>query len=265
MIDFSKALDQVNHSILYGKLAGLGLPDHVISWIHSFLTDHTQVVSYNGKVSLPVYINTGIVQGFGIGPRLYAVMESDLRTLSPMNIVVKYADDTNILVPSDSDTDLLEEFDHINLWADDNKMLINLLKTKKIVFRRPNPRLHISHLPITEVQQVSSAKLLGLTLCDTLSFTTHVENMLKICSQLVYLLKLLLGQGLTRHYLHVVFDALVLCKLRYAICAWSGFLSAVLEGQINAFLKCSFKYVFVLRYTQYRLLLKKQISFYLGK
>jgi len=50
---------------------------------------------------------------------LYAVMKSDLRMLSPMNIIVKYADDTNIFLPSDSDTDLLEEFDHIKLW--DNK------------------------------------------------------------------------------------------------------------------------------------------------
>jgi len=107
-------------------------------------------------------------------------MECDLRMISPMNIVVKYADDMNMIVPSDSDTDLLEEFDHVKLWADDNKMLINLLKTKEIVFRRPNSRLHISSLPITEVQQVSSVKLLGVTLCDTLSFTTHVENMLKI-------------------------------------------------------------------------------------
>jgi len=72
---------------------------------------------------------------------LYAVMESDVRTLSLMNIVVKYADDMNILAPSDSDTVLHEEFDHVKLWADNNKRLINLLKTKEIVFRRPNPRL----------------------------------------------------------------------------------------------------------------------------
>jgi len=44
--------------------------------------------------------------------------------------------------------------------------------------------------------------------------------------------------------LHVIFDALVLSKLRYAICAWSGFLSAELEGQINAFLKRASKYGF---------------------
>ena len=34
---------------------------------------------------------------------LYVVMESDLCTLSAMNVLVKYADDTNLLVPSDSD------------------------------------------------------------------------------------------------------------------------------------------------------------------
>jgi len=37
---------------------------------------------------------------------LYVVMESDLCTLSVMNVLVKYADDTNLLVPSDSDLDL---------------------------------------------------------------------------------------------------------------------------------------------------------------
>jgi len=42
----------------------------------------------------------------------------------------------------------------------------------------------------------------------------------------------------------VIFDALILSKLRYAICVWSGFLSAKMAGQINAFLKRAFKYGF---------------------
>jgi len=226
MIDFCKAFDRVNHPILFRKLAALGFPDSAISWIYSFLTGRTQVVKCNDKVSPHAHINTSIVQGLGIGPMLYAVMESDLRTLSPKNIVVKYADDTNVLVPADSDIGLLQEFNHVKQWAEDNKMVINLLKTKEIVFRRPNPRLHITPLPIPGVQQVSSAVLLGVTLCDTLSFTVHVENTLKICSQRLYLLKLLLDQGLPRHYLNAIFDALVLSKLRYAICVWTGFLSA---------------------------------------
>ena len=44
---------------------------------------------------------------------LFIIMERDLQTLSPMNVLVKYADDTNLLVPSDSDIDLAEEFNHV--------------------------------------------------------------------------------------------------------------------------------------------------------
>ena len=45
-------------------------------------------------------------------------MESDLCTLLSANILVKYADDTNLSVPSDSDTNLCDEFANIKCWAD---------------------------------------------------------------------------------------------------------------------------------------------------
>jgi len=41
----------------------------------------------------------GMVQGSGLGPTLYIVMESDLKTISKINILFKYADDNNLLVP----------------------------------------------------------------------------------------------------------------------------------------------------------------------
>jgi len=37
-------------------------------------------------------------------------MESDLRTLSHRNLLCKYADDTNLIVPSNSDIGLHDEF-----------------------------------------------------------------------------------------------------------------------------------------------------------
>jgi len=100
-----------------------------------------------------------------------------------MNMLIKYADDTNLLVPSDFDVCLAEKFSHIKHWADENRMVINILNTKGIVFRRRNPRVSINPVPISEVQQVTSAKLLGITLCDTLRFDAHIGNVLKICSQ----------------------------------------------------------------------------------
>ena len=77
------------------------------------------------------------MQGSGVGPTFYVVMESDLKPLSSVNLLCKFADDTNLLVPANSDNDIVQEFQHIKQWAMLNKMLINMSKTKEIAFRRP--------------------------------------------------------------------------------------------------------------------------------
>ena len=96
-----------------------------------------------------------------------------------MNILLKYADDTSLLVLSDSDTDLVDEFDNIKQWAAQNHMVINLQKNKELVFRRPNPRLVVLPVPLNQIEQVHCAKLLGIYLSDTLQMETH----LVICSK----------------------------------------------------------------------------------
>jgi len=40
-------------------------------------------------------------------------MESDLHPIFALNIFFKYADDTNLVVPENTDVSLAEEFDHI--------------------------------------------------------------------------------------------------------------------------------------------------------
>jgi len=75
---------------------------------------------------------------------------------------------------------------HITIWS----LFINLQKTEELVFRRPNPRL-VLPVPLDQMEQVHCAKLLGSYLSDTLQYETHLVNLLKICSQKTYLLKLL--------------------------------------------------------------------------
>jgi len=41
----------------------------------------------------------------------------DLNTLSGSNELIKFADDSTLLVPEDSDTDLETEFNNILAWA----------------------------------------------------------------------------------------------------------------------------------------------------
>ena len=60
-----------------------------------------------------------------------------------------------------------------------------------VPLRRPNPRLFLHPSPLPHIEQVKVAKLLGLVLTERLHFDDHVSAVLKVCSQRMYLLKLL--------------------------------------------------------------------------
>jgi len=134
-------------------------------------------------LSKAIGINLSIVQGSGIGPSLYIIMESDLYPKSSDNKLMKYADDINLLVPETSNCTLTEEFEHIKAWATANKMVINMSKTKELVFYRPHPSR--SHMPsaVDNIEQVKIAKLLGVMFSGNLNFDEHVTYVLSICSQ----------------------------------------------------------------------------------
>ena len=72
------------------------------------------------------------------------------------------------------------------------------------------------------VAQERVAKLLGVICTGKLSFEDHVDFVLTVCSQRVYLLKLLRSQDLPIQQLHVVFIALILSRITYALAAWGG-------------------------------------------
>ena len=92
MIDISKAFDRVDHPTLLTKINKLDLPPHAINWIISYLGGRSQILKRKGQLSASAEINTSIVQGSGIGPMLFVVMESDLSTMSSVNILLKYAE-----------------------------------------------------------------------------------------------------------------------------------------------------------------------------
>ena len=77
-------------------------------------------------------------------------------------------------------------------------------KTKEIVLQRPHPRRWSLPKSLEGIEHVQSAKLLGVIFQSTFSFVDHVDYVLKICSQRIYLLKQLRDQGLPLQKLHTV-------------------------------------------------------------
>jgi hypothetical protein len=99
------------------------------------------------------------------------------------NLIFKFADDTNLLVPELPDISMKEEFTNLQDWACQNKMVMNLYKTKQIVFRRPHPDKFTLLPSIDEAESVREAKLSGVISTDNFSFDKHVNSILATCSR----------------------------------------------------------------------------------
>ena len=234
LIDYSKAFDSINHPILFHKLLQLNLPSNVLLWIINFLSNRSQAVSSFGQTSGWLPISQSIIQGSGIGPYLYMIYASDLRTLSPHNVIVKYADDTTLLVGQHSPVDIIQEYENISSWSGTNKLSINTGKTKEIVFHRPASRHLNIPPPLLCIERVTEATLLGIDITSTLSTSVYVNRLLTQINQRLYLLSQLKSQGMNLQSLQTLFTGLIMSKLTYALPSFAGQLTADDKNRLGA-------------------------------
>ena len=68
-----------------------------------------------------------------------------------------------------------------------------------------------------DIEQVKEVKLLGVLFSNHMSFGLHVNSIVSAVNQRFYLLKLLHAQGLNSTSISVMFNALVLGKLRMLV------------------------------------------------
>ena len=165
LIDYSKAFDTINHEILFAKLRTLTIPQLIIQWIMNFLTGRTQAVVTEGTTSNWLPISRSIVQGSRLGPMLFVVYAMNLKPISEYNRIIKYADDTTLLVAvaDKSSVDVATEFGHLEDWSRDNKLTTNKDKTVEIISRRPKSRHFLTPAPLPCIDQVDEVKLLVCT------------------------------------------------------------------------------------------------------
>jgi hypothetical protein len=70
---------------------------------------------------------------------------------------------------------LSDELDAIFKSAAVNK-LVNISKTKEIVFRRPNPNMAVVHPALSRVGQLTEAKLLAFVMSHNLRFDAQING-----------------------------------------------------------------------------------------
>ena len=94
-LDFSKAFDTVNHSILLDKLYHYGIRGCVHSWFKSYLSNRHQFVTYNGVMSGKQMIRCGV-------PLLFLIYINDLSSACDHSQPFLFADDTNLFLSGSS-------------------------------------------------------------------------------------------------------------------------------------------------------------------
>ena len=142
-IDLSKAFDCVDHEILLKKLNSLGLRGPVLKWIASYLSKRKQFVGLNtakGYYSQDtVENNIKIPQGSILGPLFFILYVNDLVILENNAFLVKYADDTSMMVKNKNIDTLIEETNklvfELNMWFKLNKLKLNATKTNLVGFQ----------------------------------------------------------------------------------------------------------------------------------
>lgn len=185
-VDFTKAFDTINHTILLHKLDALGIRGPPLSLIRSYLSNRSQVVEINGCLSQPKLLIKGVPQGSILGPLLFLAYINDLPNFLKLTSAVIYADDTTIFAHKKSLTEVLSllnsDLDNLVSWCKLNQLYINPAKTHFMLFH--SPMRNIDPTPSITLQNVvihaSSAVLfLGVLLDTHLKFHQHINMVSK--------------------------------------------------------------------------------------
>ncbi len=187
-LDFSKAFDKINKTILLHKLYD---QINIFFWImlYNYINHAHIIIRNNGKNSAFIKVTRGVKQGGPASPTLFAIYINKMIievvklglvcTMYKITVgVVCYADDTTIT--SYSLLDLKFNLIKISQYCKEHEIKLNENKTKWMYIGKPT---HKETLTINnkEIEQVHNFKLLGYWFNDKLKSHDHINNRITKC------------------------------------------------------------------------------------
>ena len=97
-LDFNKAFDTVDYTILLKKLEYYGFRGVVLKWLSNYLQNRKQYVFYNNTKSDYKSISCGVPQGSILGPLLFLFYINDITNVSNKLFLLLFADDSNAFI-----------------------------------------------------------------------------------------------------------------------------------------------------------------------
>ncbi len=176
LIDYSKAFDVLEHSILLHKLQHYGIRGIALKWFESYLSGRNQFVTINNTDSSAKDITYGVPQGSILGPLLFVIYINDLPGISNVAKFILYADDANIIVTGSNMHEVVEKINTLihNLvnWVNSNGLVLNLKKTKYMIFAKQHIETSDIEIRIngTKIERKTEARFLGVIVDEKLLY-----------------------------------------------------------------------------------------------
>ena len=196
-IDYSKAFDTIDHSILIKKLKLYGLDKTAIKFLTAYLANRKQRIVIKNQSSPYTTLRCGVPRGSILGPLLFIIYTNDLFfENNPTEKIIMYADDTLVINTADTELSAVQNsqncFDRVIAWCNLNKLTINSEKTKHLCITNKKRLLNL-HIQKAQINlgNVESYEYLGFNIDKQLTMSTYVNKIIKKVSHKLYTLNII--------------------------------------------------------------------------
>ena len=237
MLDYSSAFDCVPHGRLIEKMKRMGIEGNAIEVLTSYLTGRTQRLRCGEQISDPTEITCGIPQGGSLSAAMFGLYINDVLHLDDSAATyLGYADDISIMFSFRKEIDwewMEKNLTMIREWSRQNGLLLNAAKSQYIRFglkRAQDRRPIVAHeakcgdrrqCSCEHIENVSSAKYLGVMLDERLSWKNHstaLMDRLRASSVVISKLSKMVAQRTSI----TVYKALFEAHLRYCLLVYGA-------------------------------------------
>ena len=199
-IDFSKAYDRIDRSLLWHKLSKIGIDGKMFNALKSLYSNVKCTVRLNGVHSDWFKVQTGLKQGCILSPLLFNAFVNDLiQEIRRLHVGIPYTDDElisillyadDIVLLSANERDMQTIVNCLASWCNAWGLTINFNKSKMVHFRAPS--VHRSEVEIecgvSKLEFVDSYKYLGVLFTEHLDYNLMTKMVAQSASRALGLL-----------------------------------------------------------------------------